>query len=971
MIMLHNLVLRAKASLVHRLLPGRSANRLAIKATLPKLGNPTLLVNSFYKAAFGRLADPDGLANRIHQLQSGVSLDVLAEELVASAEFRARHGSSQKVDAEYLTALYRDGLGRQPDPEGLAHWLAEGEKGATRAKVFAAFAGSDEALREVATPFVSSLYKTAFGRSADEGGLANCVQQLRSGLSLETLAESLVASAEFQTRHGPSQKVDTEYLTALYCDGLGRQQDPEGLVHWLAEGEKGATRAKVLAGVAGSEEALQRAISLTPENELEYSRRVAANDTISDADRGVIRAHISMYHKGGFCFHLDTPQALRLNSHEYYLMGWFFKPGKTLGSAQQLLVVVDGVAIPAFTHCARLDVARSLGESEMANCGFFARFRVPLLDSHVSLIARTSEGDVILSDSIPVLRSSGEDSKGCAVLTYQEWLVQREPRLFWAEHEVFDRLSALCYQPLISIILPTYNTSSYFLKQCIKSVLEQRYAHWQLCVADDCSDNPWVLEYLEKVAAEDSRVDLSMRKNRGGISAASNTALAAATGEFVVFLDHDDELHPYALLETVRCLNRQENVDLIYSDEDKIDTYGLRSPPAFKPDFDMDMFLSLNYLGHLVALRRSLVSEIDGFRSVCDGAQDWDLLIRAVEKAGPRAVHHVKKPLYHWRMHEESTAMNLGVKPYARKAWRLVISEHIQRMGKRANAEQGLFYGSMRIKQKRTKDVTVGVFLREEDGALQAAALNLSLGQRWTKLYEIVNCMVYANNTGMVMMPEDASSATESSSVAGHRSSGPYAVTTELGYQPVRSLSELAEDVFIFINRPLEIVNHLFFDELTAQAMRDDVGVVTGISLDANRKTLHTGLIGMPAGELMDPFVGIEFPAPGYMGQLNLVRSVESISDEFFAVRRKNLTALGGLCSISATRMPQLVRNLVKNAKLNGLRVLVTPYAVATFHCASQLRCLEPIACDGQSDVRLNSNVVAFANLAEVLRGGL
>jgi glycosyltransferase involved in cell wall biosynthesis len=966
--MVRNLMLGAKAYLLQRLFKERWANRFGVKPHLP--WDPSLVVHSLYKTAFGRLADPQGLANCLRQLQSEASVEALTEGLATSEEFQARHGAGQKVDTGFLEGLYRHSLGRQPDPEGLSNWLAAGENGATRANVVASFATSEEAMNAIATMCANSFYVTAFGRFPDEAGLANYVRQLKSGVSLEAFAEGVTASAEFQTRHGSSQNVDTEYLTALYCNGLGRHPDPQALAFWLAEGEKGGTRVRVLIGVATSEEALQRAFSPTPENGIDYSRGTA-NETLSGADKAVIRPCVPACVNRDFCFHLDTLQALRLNAYEYYLTGWF-KPSTSLGSAQQLLVVVDGVAIPAFTDFARLDVARAFGDSAMVNSGFFARFRAPLLHRHVSLIVRTSEGDVILSHSIPVPDSIGEDSiKRGAVSTYQEWLVQREPKLFWAEDEVSDRISALCYQPVISVILPTYNTSSYFLKQCIESVLEQRYANWQLCVADDCSDNPSVLEYLEKVAAEDSRVVLSMRQNRGGISAASNTALAAATGEFVAFMDHDDELHRYALLETVRCLNREENVDLIYSDEDKIDTYGLRSQPAFKPDFDMDMFLSFNYLGHLVTLRRNLISEIGGFRSVCDGAQDWDLLIRAVEKAGPRAVRHIKKALYHWRMHEESTAQNLDAKPYARKAWSVVISEHIQRTSKRASAEQGLFYGSMRVKPKPTKDLTVAVLLREEDGALQAAALNLSLSQRWIKLYEIVNCMVYAMKTGIAVVPEDAQSATGYSSVVGKGSTGPYAVTPEEGYRPVRSLSELAEDVFIFINRPLEIVNHSFFHELAAQAMRDDVGIVTGISLGENRRTLHTGLIGREAGELMDPFVGIEFPAPGYMGQLNVVRSVESISDEFFAVRRNNLAAIGGLSSVSATRMPRLVCKLVKNAKIHGLHVLVTPYAVATFHSAAQTRCLEPIVCDAQLDVRLNSNLLDFANLAEVLRSGL
>jgi hypothetical protein len=220
-----------------------------------------LLAHSLYRAAFGRLADPGELATRIRQLQSGVSVQALTEELVASTEFQARHPLSQRVDIEFVETLYRDGLGRKPDPEGLAGWLAEAEEGATRAKVLAGLAGSGEATRAVATALVNSLFQTALGRSADEDGLAICVHQLQSGSSPEALAEALVASAKFRARHGSSQKVDTEYLTALYRDGLGRKPDPEGLAHWLTAGQKGTTRAKALAGFAASTEALQRVIA--------------------------------------------------------------------------------------------------------------------------------------------------------------------------------------------------------------------------------------------------------------------------------------------------------------------------------------------------------------------------------------------------------------------------------------------------------------------------------------------------------------------------------------------------------------------------------------------------------------------------------------------------------------------------------------------------------------------------------------
>ncbi|MBV8135529.1 MAG: DUF4214 domain-containing protein, partial [Deltaproteobacteria bacterium] len=203
----------------------RVSHRLRRLAATPDIAH-WLLIHSLYKGALGRVVDPELLATRIYQLQSGVSAQGLAEELVASAEFQARHGSSQKVDTEYLTALYRDGLGRQPDPEELAHWLAEGAKGATRAKLLVAFSASDEAIAKVTNLYVCSLYRTALGRSADKVGLTNCIRQVQSGSTLDAVAEGVVRSPEFQSRHGTNQNIDVNFLRALYRDGLGRQPDP-------------------------------------------------------------------------------------------------------------------------------------------------------------------------------------------------------------------------------------------------------------------------------------------------------------------------------------------------------------------------------------------------------------------------------------------------------------------------------------------------------------------------------------------------------------------------------------------------------------------------------------------------------------------------------------------------------------------------------------------------------------------------
>jgi glycosyltransferase involved in cell wall biosynthesis len=296
--MLRDSIPRAKASSAYQFFVGRWVNRRYLR-------DPARVVNSLYRAAFGRRAEPEGLANRIQQLQSGVPLEILAEELVCSPEFQARHGTSQTVDAKYLRAVYRDGLRRKPDQEGLAQWIAAGGKGATRAQVLAAFATSEEALEKAGSAsadpariwdpslLVNSLFKTAFGRDADAAELADGIQDLQLERSLEDLAERLVASAEFQARHGSSPKIDFKYLTALFRDGLGRQPDLASVAFWFTQGNDNGTRATVLAGIAGSDEARERVHQSKVDRRTAYNRWIAANDTISDADRAAIRVHIA------------------------------------------------------------------------------------------------------------------------------------------------------------------------------------------------------------------------------------------------------------------------------------------------------------------------------------------------------------------------------------------------------------------------------------------------------------------------------------------------------------------------------------------------------------------------------------------------------------------------------------------------------------------------------------------------------
>jgi glycosyltransferase involved in cell wall biosynthesis len=233
--------------------------------------------------------------------------------------------------------------------------------------------------------------------------------------------------------------------------------------------------------------------------------------------------------------------------------------------------------------------------------------------------------------------------------------------------------------------MPTYNTPEKWLVAAIESVRRQLYENWELCIADDASKEPHVRKILERYQKKDPRIKVVIRESNGHISAASNSALALAHGEFIALLDHDDEIRPHALACVALELDAHPNADLLYSDEDKIDENGHRYDHYFKPDWNPDLFLVQNYVSHLGVYRTLLVREVGGFRVGYEGSQDWDLAMRVVERTAPDRIRHIPKILYHWRSVPGSTAMLIGAKTYATQAAEKVITEHFVRVGVEAS----------------------------------------------------------------------------------------------------------------------------------------------------------------------------------------------------------------------------------------------------------------------------------------------
>jgi glycosyltransferase involved in cell wall biosynthesis len=260
---------------------------------------------------------------------------------------------------------------------------------------------------------------------------------------------------------------------------------------------------------------------------------------------------------------------------------------------------------------------------------------------------------------------------------YERWLAVNPwgPR---SADQLARRLrSAGSRLPRLSVVMPVHDPPPAILEAALDSVLGQVHDDWELCIADDASRDPEVTQLLERRAAQDGRIRLQRSESHAGIGGAGNRAAALATGEYLAFLDHDDQLHPAALGEVALALAEDPGADLLYTDDDKLDAAGRRHAPQFKPDYSPELLLSHMYFGHLLVVRRRLFEELGGFRAGFDGAQDFDLALRATERA--QRVTHVPLVLYHWRAGPGSTATSGDAKASAFAAGERAVAEALSR----------------------------------------------------------------------------------------------------------------------------------------------------------------------------------------------------------------------------------------------------------------------------------------------------
>jgi len=478
---------------------------------------------------------------------------------------------------------------------------------------------------------------------------------------------------------------------------------------------------------------------------------------------------------------------------------------------------------------------------------------------------------------------------GYAILGYNHWIKCFDTLSESDRIAIRHQISTFQHKPCISIIMPTYNSSERWLRRAIESVRTQLYPYWELCIADDASTIPNVRIILNEYQKLDERIKVVFRENNGHICAASNSALALASGEFVALLDHDDELPPHALYMVAHALNENQNLNLIYSDEDKVNENNFRHDPYFKSGWNPDLLTSQNFICHLGVYRTALVREIDGFRENYEGAQDWDLALRITERIPYNSIRHLPYILYHWRAAAGSTALDIGEKPYALQAAEKALRDHLTRtgrVGKISLATQVHFRTRYSLPSPAPL-VTIVIPTRNQLTLLRRCIESLREKTRYPH-YEILIVDNQSDNIDMLAYLDR---------IATDGIARVVRYNLPFNYSALNNFAVKAASgsYLCLMNNDIEIISEDWLNEMVAQAARPEIGAVGAKLYYPDNTIQHAGVIlgiGGIAGHL---YSRIGRNSNGYMSRLLLVQNLSAVTAACLVVRKELYNKVGGL----------------------------------------------------------------------------
>lgn len=478
--------------------------------------------------------------------------------------------------------------------------------------------------------------------------------------------------------------------------------------------------------------------------------------------------------------------------------------------------------------------------------------------------------------------------------------------------------------PLISVIMPTYNPDIQHLRAAIESVLNQLYTRLELCIADDASTRPEVRQTIEAYARRDPRVKFVTREKNGHISAASNSALSLATGEFVALLDQDDLLADYALAAIAKAIEATPDAGLIYSDEDKINDSGQRFDPHFKPDWNAFLLRSQNYICHLTVIRRSVVEELGGFRLGYEGAQDHDLVLRCTEQLRDDQIVHIPLVLYHWRVHEASTAQNLDSKPYAQINGCKTIQEHLDRRDVPATVEMDGPLYRVRYSLPETHPRVSIILLTRDRPQLLRKCVKSVLDKTSYSNFELV---IVDNGTIDPEALQLLDDFAQDSRVILLRDPSPFNFSA-LNNQAV---PHATGEYLCLMNNDIEILKQDWLEEMVSVGIQPGVGAVGARLYYPDGTLQHAGVIVGLGGVAGHPFKYQTRESGHYMRRPHLMQELTAVTAACLLTPRRVYENLGGLEEAHLKVAFNDVDYCLRVCEA-GYRVIYDPYAEFVHH---------------------------------------
>lgn len=528
--------------------------------------------------------------------------------------------------------------------------------------------------------------------------------------------------------------------------------------------------------------------------------------------------------------------------------------------------------------------------------------------------------------------------------TYERWL--KDNQITKSELEE-QRKETFSYEPKFSIVVPLYMTKESYLRALIESVANQTYANWELCFADGSGEGSPLEKIIKEYQKRGLDIQYEILAENKGISENTNAAIKMATGDYIVLADHDDIVAENALYECAKAINADKNIDVLYSDEDKIDMAGKKYfDPNFKPDLNMDLLCSMNYICHLFVVKKTIIDKIGMLRSEFDGAQDHDFILRCVEAA--QSVYHIPKVLYHWRCHINSTAANPESKLYAFEAGRKAVEEHYKRIGVPAKVEHSSFYGMFHTKFCWEEQPLISILIPNKDHIEDLKKCMESIEQK--SIYRNFEFVVIENNS-----TEEETFAyykeiekKENVQVVYYKGGFNFSKINNFGAKYAKG------EYLLLLNNDTEIITPECLQELLGYCMREDVGIV-GAKLCYDDDTIqHAGVVIGFGGMAGHAFIESSRFDTGYMGRIMCAQDYSAVTAACMMTKKSVYNAVGGLTEALEVAFNDI--DYCLKVRELGKLVVYNPYA-ELYHYESKSRGMEDTP---EKVERFNSEVAKF-----------